>query len=143
MYKDKAVKTLLLKVNIQKTRGDGHCFLYVLCDSWSKQLPFKNTLDLHLLKCDVFLETINNINKYTNFCMPPANTHYGLLKNLRRYLIEKHYNNPFGDIVPLITSNALGIHLDILNVTSTSNIIQIQTDGQCCGKLVLHCQNDH
>ena len=143
MYKDKAVKTLLLKVNIQKTRGDGHCFLYVVCDSWSKQLPFKNTLDLHLLKCDVFLETINNINKYTNFCMPPANTHYGLLKNLRRYLIEKHYNNPFADIVPLITSNALGIHLDILNVTSTSNVIQIQTDGQCSGKLALHRQNDH
>ena len=48
MYKDKAVKTLLSKVNIQKTRGDGHCFLYAVCDSWSKQLPFKNTLDLLL-----------------------------------------------------------------------------------------------
>ena len=75
--------------------------------------------------------------------MPPAHTRYGLLKNLRRYLIEKHYNNPFGDLVPLITSNALGIHLDILNVTSTSNVIQLQTDGQCSGKLALHCQNDH
>ena len=67
-------------------------------------------LDLHSLKCTIFVETIYrllklNIDKYRVICEPPQNTNYHFFKDLQRYLLQKQYNSRVSDGVSLITKS--------------------------------------
>ena len=120
-------------------------FLYAVCNSWNRQLSFRKPIDLHSLKCKIFVETITNIDNYSNFCLVSPNTcNGGISKNLRRYLLDKVYDNEFGDIVPVITANALDVHLSFLNINANSvNLVKIYSNGVDKGKLLVHCSNNH
>ena len=52
-------------------------------------------------------------------------SNFQLFKGLRDYLLHKKYNQDFGDIVPIIISNAFDIELGILNVSDEDCIQEI------------------
>ena len=78
-------------------------------------------------------------------CEPPQNTNYHFFKDLQRYLLQKKYNSRVGDIVSLITANALRIQLDIINEISLNNIYttSLVPSGEYRGNLMLHLHKDH
>ena len=91
------------------------------------------------------METVRNIEKYIGFFLPPCNTHKQIFKWLRLYLLEKIYNNPFGDLVPNIAANAMQMKLTILNEESSNKTreytIYPETDNGV--SLVVHRKSDH
>ena len=99
-----------------KSPGDGHCLLHSLVTSWNSQLvPYHgyNPVNLETLKSMIFLETINNAYS----CLPFVEDlrRVNLISGLKLYLLEKRYNQSFGDLVLQIVPNAMNITLDILN----------------------------
>ena len=98
-----------------KTIGDGHCLLHAIGGSIGHCPSQPPKLDLHSIMCSIFLETVENVDKYVDFFLPPNNTHLGIFRHLRYYLLNKYYNNEFGDVVIQIAVNALHIQLHILD----------------------------
>ena len=134
------------KLNILKTKGDGHCFMYALSQSWAKQIGISNAPDIHKIKCVIFCEVIKNLDTYANFLTPPCNKPSTILHDLHKYLLWKSYNSDLVDVIPLITANALHINICILDEV---NVGSYQEHTVCCStktinpKLLLHRHHDH
>ena len=138
-------ESVLSDIIILNTKGDGHCLLQGVYKSWTIHLHHLKDLELHSLKCAIFVEAIINIDRYIVFCEPPQNTNYHFFKDLQRYLLHKQYNSRVVDIVPLMTANALRIQLDIINEISPNNIYttSLVPSGEYRGNLMLHLHKDH
>jgi hypothetical protein len=95
------------------TPGDGHCLLHSIRLSWINQCS-DIPPSLHELKCSVFLESINNYDTYVSF-LPQYLIKADYTKAMRAYILNKHYNSPFGDAAPVIIANSLNIKLEILD----------------------------
>ena len=61
-----------------KTIGDGHCLLHSIGSSIGHCPSQPRKLDLHSIMCSIFLETVENVDKYVYFFLPPNNTHLGI-----------------------------------------------------------------
>ena len=92
---------------ISRSIGDGHCLLYSLQSSWKSQLPHLPAIDLDHIKARVFIECVQNPSDYVPFLDNGSN--YQLFKGLSQYLLQKKYNQNFGDLVPIIISNSFNI----------------------------------
>ena len=57
-----------------KTIGDGHCLLHAIGGSIGHCPSQPPKLDLHSIMCSIFLETVENVDKYVDFFLPPNNT---------------------------------------------------------------------
>ena len=68
-----------------------------------------------------------------------------LFKGLRKYLIEKSYNQSFGDLVPVIAANALKVCLTILNESPNGqfSFIMVAPSPMPLHKLILHRKGEH
>ena len=129
---------------ISPSAGDGHCLLYSVCASMGGQ-ALQQHIDYSELKSLVFIETITNVESYASFLIPSSSR--GVIKGLQNYLLRKHYNHAFGDIIPLIVSNALNVDIGILNELQNSTFQEISVkstkDGERNGNLYIHRKGDH
>ena len=75
----------------------------------------------------------------------PFNSIHNLTKGLCSYLNEKNYNQAFGDVVPLVISNALKVQLDILNETSSTKatLVSIKPTYNENETILLHRSGQH
>jgi len=110
-------------LRILKSPGDGHCLLHSVRNSWSIQLPHLCPIDLEHIKANIYIETINNADDYLPFLQTSNRT--SLFIGLRTYLINKHYNQFFGDIVPTIISNVYKVNLNIFSELPNNNYEKI------------------
>ena len=100
-----------LKLNISP--GDGHCFLYSFVTSWNSQHTSHKFVDLHELKCNLFVEGVQNFNYYSCFLTDQSPAHYFMV--LKKYLLSRSYNLDLVDVIPTMAANAFGVNLNIFN----------------------------
>ena len=110
--------SLWTKFNITKSPGDGHCFLHSVVTSLNAQLPKLRPLDKTTLTCKLDDETLFNAKQYCGV-MGSGKT---LLKELNDYVVNRVYDTLFGDIVPNIVANALGIGFVIVYVSQQGKL---------------------
>ena len=130
-------------LTIAPSPGDGHCLLHSICRAWSSQLPHLAHIDLHHVKSQIFIETTSNSDQYLP--LTPCMSRKSLFHGLNNYLLDKHYDQFFGDIVPRVISNALQVQLHILNETPRLDVHRVTVHPQRahCAKLDIHRRGDH
>ena len=101
-------------------------------------------ITLEELKAKICIETVNNADQYISFFLSPDEQ--SLFKGLDMYLIDRHYDQSFGDLVPAIIENALNLTLHILNENDqnrTVNAINVTPRSGESTMLSLHRCGDH
>ena len=129
------------KWQINESIGDGHCLLYSVLNSWNMQCRKTPPLDLHEIKCKFFLKSIERSSLYIAFLSNPEC--YALA--VRKYLVNKCYNQDLVDIAPTIIANSLNIQLNIINETegSYNTISVIPINNKPKHQISIHCCNGH
>ncbi len=140
------LRTLASKgCRVLRSHGDGHCLIYSVCSSWTGQLYPTPAIDPEHVQSHIFIETVNNVDQYVPF-IQPANR-LSLITRLKGYLINKHYNQSFGDILPAIISNALQVSLNIFHENSGHDYERITVDPWVNrdnqGHVDIHRSRDH
>ena len=120
-------------------------FLYAVVKVWPIQLPHLPCPNHNELMSKIFCEVIDNIEEYKHFFLPLENTKLTVVKHLKRYFLEKIYNNSLTDALSTIASRAIKIDLDIYNDQgNASSYMAKVTAGQGSrGKLILYLKADH
>ena len=122
------------------TNGDGHCLIYSVIYSMKHQLD----IDLNYLDvCNrIRTETFDYIDSYKDLIHIESNIE--ILRLLCAYIDAKNFDTRFGDIVPLIISNLLGVSIIIvaLNGESYDHYI-IYPRCNMCGFVYVHKKGDH
>ena len=122
------------------TAGDGHCFLYSIGISWFHQISASTVPSYESMKMALFEETVANADKYRHFC----NDSESLIHQTSLYLLKKHYNSSYGDMVPSIIANCFSIDLFIINESDTLHVVRIIPDAaEAVLRLVVHRSRDH
>ena len=95
-----ALSTFLARRSLQMLRspGDGHCLIHSVVSAWNSQLSSRDAISVESVKAELFIETVKNVDLYD----PVMCGRLPLFRGLRRYIIDRHYNQDFGDIVPNI-----------------------------------------
>ena len=124
---------------IIRSPGDGHCFLHALSTAFLHQLG--TTMDLHTIKSSIFTETVTKAEYYAQFLVNGKM----LLHYLHQYIVNKCYNTPLGDLLPLIIANALSVKLTILNqYRDTFQFINVSPPHEeTTITLTLHRRDEH
>ena len=128
-----------------KTAGDGHCLLYAVLISWYLQLQQQPPPSLHELKCVIFLESLKNRQVYMEY-LHDISTNTDYAKSVTKYLLQRDYNNTFGDLVPVILANALSKTIRIKNVQTNNEVNDIvisPMNGHDHPTIVIHRAADH
>ena len=99
-------------VTLMRSIGDGHCLLYSMQISWNWQLPDMPSISLEEIKAKIFLETVQNAPHYNPYFSSDAPQ---LMSEMRKFLINKIYNQEYGDFVPLILANAFHVKIVVLD----------------------------
>ena len=137
------IHTFLLSNNLTliQSPGDGHCLLHSTISSLHLQLG--QNLTLEALKAQIYTESINNMNEYINFIKDSSRSLFSTY--LRQYLLYKNYNNSYGDIVPLIIANTLGVKLVIIDESCNScfKLHEIAPRSIPIHIIFLHRKQDH
>ena len=97
----------IMDLSILQTPADGHCLMHAIIKSWQFQLTHLPAPTIHALKCEIFNESITGCEKYLPFLDGTSKSAYITL--VKNYILHKHYDNCYGDILPLIISNALSV----------------------------------
>lgn len=93
---------------------DGHCFLHSIVTALTYEGYSNYCVSTNVL-CDlIYSEVLNNLNVYTAFCLTND-----IIHQMNNYILHKIYNTDFGDIVPLIISNAISFPLRIYDNSYT------------------------
>ena len=90
---------------INKSIGDGHCFIYSLCKSCNTQFSDEPTLSGTELLDMIKIETTENYDYYVLYLNDGSFA--DLIKQMEMYVYDKIYDIRYGDIVPLTAANAL------------------------------------
>jgi len=128
---------------INRSIGDGHCLIHYLRSSWNSQLSHLPAINVEHIKAKIFIETVENPKEYVPFLNPGSNLE--LFSGLRQFLLYKRYNLSFGDLVPVIISNAFNVGLDILNqnVDNCIQEISVAPRSNNLESLAIHRYRDH
>ena len=63
---------------------------------------------------------------------------------MRNYLLKKHYDNHYGDIIPIILANALKLNLKIFDVSNNvAKEVNVQPTLVSQNSIAIHRSNDH
>ena len=119
---------------------DGHCFLHSVVTAFNYQLPQRKSIDLTYLLSAFEQQALEQHGVYSQF----LDSTDAFLKGLFLYTEKRIYNQAFGDLVPLITSNALKTNIFIFN--EVSDIIEeqlISCDSLTGDTIYVHRANDH
>ena len=132
-------------LQIMPTAGDGHCLLYAIMISWTLQLSTEVPPTLHVLKCGIFLESLQHRDLYRSYLHDIRNNS-DYTTSVARYLLYKHYNCTFGDIMPVIIANAFDLSIKIKDTNSNGDINEIAIhprNGPKERELLIHRSNEH
>lgn len=118
-------------LNVEPSKGDGHCFLYSTVQSFNSQKSPKELLDLNSLVTKIYEETERNASDYLPFI--EGMSHANLIRELDRYINSKISNTDFCDLIPQIVANALPTRLIIMEQSKETNDMSV---------LELKCKQD-
>ena len=114
---------------IEKSIPDGHCLLYSVICGMKSQINCPKIYDLNEIVRLMYHETMSNLDMYTDFLINGTST--DLIYYMCLYLYDKVYDTPYGDMVPLVLANDLGLNLIIISKSTMGyDIRQV-----CCGVL--------
>ena len=118
-----ARRSLWNKARVLSSPADGHCLLYSLVTVCKTQLlPEMNVKVSELLK-QMERELVDNIGTYRAFLI---NSKAGyILTSFKSYAELKKYNSDFGDMVPLLAANTLGIKIVSVGIPESSSKTRI------------------
>ena len=99
-------------LSLRETVADG--LLYAVVDSWNSQFTELPSLNLQHLKTALLEHVFSMPYLYAPFVIPPnkENVVHGTIM----YISNKHYDQPVGDIIPMMLAKCLKINFCILNV---------------------------
>ena len=121
-------KLLWTKLSLINVLGDGHCLLYAVCTSMKNQI--NRDIDIAFLKNAIITESYDNSSKYVSFMSNTQDNELTFKKLMFEYILQKRYNNDFGDVVPYILANILRVGIIIIDdCTNTSRNIPIIIQG--------------
>lgn len=127
--------------------GDGHCLIHSVNTSWRNQIHHKPPMDNDAIKALVFTETVSHADQYLPFTEDCSVA--SLMHGLHTYLLQRRYNQSFGDLVPCIMANAMNVHINIMNETSNGEIRKVdiapeqRTGRSPARNLLVHRLKDH
>ena len=129
------------------TLGDGHCLLHAVIGSWKLQMQSHILCpSLHSLKCDIFKESLNNREHYLSFISSRSHSNYDFMHSVKEYLLQKRYNNDYGDIIPAVIANALSLTIKILDVNDDGSLQEVVIKPRLpnsSGEILIHRQQEH
>ena len=120
------------KLDIIDMPGDGFCLLHSLCLSLRSQFPGSRVLEIEELISLLKHEPISPKDVYLAALEYSLDT---LRTGLYNYIYNRNYKTDFGDIVPFLLANSLGV--DICILYSSEKLLKFRV-GDCSKK---HCQN--
>ena len=121
-----------LNYNIVKSPGDGHCLIHSVLTSLNFGLSAESNSNVNAsgLFSKLTDETVKHVNRYVDFI--DGNGSESLLCGLDEYIHDRKYDTSFGDLVPIILSNALSVNLLIVTKNGSRfeiNLIECQFDA--------------
>lgn len=100
------------KFMVHKSPEDGYCFIWSIMTSSNKQIQSETSIDKRYILNAIHKEATSHIETYIpfmkNMCV------YRFHKGLTDYIENGSYNSRVGDIIPLITANALNQNILII-----------------------------
>jgi hypothetical protein len=97
--------------------------------------PYVEMCYIYGINRDIYMEFLHDVNTNADYAA-----------SLSRYLLHKHYNSTFGDVVPLIIANALSITLRIKDCDSQNEVNDVIINpmvGHSQHSLTIHRAADH
>ena len=95
-------------LQISPSLMDGHCFLYSIVKSCHSQLTPSCDINVAFILRKMRSELTTSPDEYTGF-------------KINYYAFDKKYNTYFGDTVPLLCANSLGINIGVLDDSHNSS----------------------
>ena len=129
---------------IKTSPGDGHCFVHSVISSSTAPLLEPLFIEYTELLAKIEKETIENVTLYAGFLVDEQKPR--LLDDMHRYLRDKIYETPFGDLVPLIVANALETNIIIIEDKLTRKVIREVKPfdvGNASHLMILYKKGDH
>lgn len=124
------------------TPADGHCLLHAIRYSWHHQINGTPVPSHEDVLSSTFIEVVNNVERYLPF-ITDSDKHK-LSLELGKYLLSRHYDSSFGDVIPYIIANAYTIRLCIIDMTSGQQHIHwVVPDSLFKDTVVIHKLSDH
>ena len=120
---------------ISQSRGDGHCFLYSIISSMKSQHCIY--IDKTSLEKRINDECITNSHRYMHVFEHISIFEY----RMKDYIFNKIYDSLFGDILPHIVANIIGLPIVIIQHNADRLTVQvfkneIGTSSSCKGVLL-------
>ena len=107
---------------IKQAPADGHCLLHSFVACVNSQLYGYAHYDLADVIVAIHKETMANIAEYAAYFRNENSA--TLLRDMEKYLYQKHYNTRFGDLVPMILANAFQLNLILLKECVNDSYMQ-------------------
>lgn len=119
---------------------DGRCFLHSVISAYNHQLPGRNSIDLKFLLNAFEEQALKQHDVLCQFLDSENAFRTGLVL----YTKKRIYNQAFGDLVPLITSNSLKTNIFIFNeVSGVIQEQQISCDAETSDIIYVYRANEH
>ena len=103
-----------------RSLGDGHCLIYSFESSWTHQL---NTLSPQYN--DILTKIENEVTINWSLYEPFVGSNANLQSSLQKYIVQKIYDQDFGDVVSYVLANAFAINIIILDELQDGTIDKV------------------
>ena len=138
--------TFWLFFDIEQSLGDGHCLLHSFIASMKSQYPQLPPIEMTALLNSIVSETYANLSAYVHFLIDSPSS--VILHGMMRYVRNKVYDTVFGDLVPLIMSNAFDTNLVIITKAEHGHSFQTIEPCKAGGSgdrtnVMLYKESDH
>ena len=119
-------------LQISPSLMDGHCFLYSIVKSCHSQLTPSCDINVAFILRKMRSELTTSPDEYTGFKIDSDIIAVKTAFNF--YAFDKKYNTYFGDTVPLLCANSLGINIGVLDDShnSSSKVIFSRNKTKAC-----------
>ena len=118
--------------------ADGHCLLHSVTKSFNAQHGGLNELSLKHLISMIKVETLQNESEYLPVIENMSIEN--LTNGLHNYIVNRRYDTSFGDLIPVIVSNALKANIIILEKLVNGNRVHAveNRSGADNVKIIIH-----
>jgi hypothetical protein len=111
-----------LGLQLKKTRGDGHCLLHAVIESYREQIFHESDLHIEELINKAKQEINQNMRYYLDFMALNDEGSDLILSYMEKYFTHKKYDHPLGDLMPTVLSNALGLQIIVIREVNADNV---------------------
>ena len=140
---------------IIRVPADGHCFIHSVVAAAASQAKLSKHITYDSLLAQIEAEVFSKLDEYAAYRVSRrgnSNSKHGkthdseliLLNEMYDYIFGKHWNTPFGDMVPLLAANCLGINIGIIKKTLGQYEYRcVLSDKQTDNVVFIHLQCSH